>query len=481
MCQPFYNSRILFKRVIVILYKTSEELLHKAKQAKGLTFSAIDKTGRIQNNKSKGHLGHIIEESFFEYEINSDKEADFEELGIELKVTPIKQNKNRTLSAKERLVLNIINYNEEYKKTFIESGFWKKNQKLLLMFYHWTKDLSRKDYKIIEAHLHQFSKSDLKIIKEDWHYIVNKIAEGQAHHLSEGDTTYLGAVTKGASKNSLRTQPFSDAPAMQRAFSLKQSYMTALVRQIINHEELFSLATNQELEKLTLDEIIKHKFEPYFGKTVKQISKENQIEINPQSKSFVHKFIITLLNLPEINLNQIEEFQKANIVPKTIRLEPNDKPEQHMSFHNIDFSEWLNNDWENSEWKLYFESTKFLFFIFEYKDKKQKNKRRNLYFKGIKLWNMPKTIIDNDLYYFWNKTKDIIQDGIEIKQTKHGANYRNTNNLPKARTEPYFHLRPKGQNSQDVVTLPDGQIITKQCFWFNRDFVIDIINEAKTR
>lgn len=253
--------------------------------------------------------------------------------------------------------------------------------------------------------------------------------------------------------------------------------MTALIRQIINQEKLYSLASKRELEDLTLDKIIEHKFKPYFGKTVEQISRENHIEINPQSKSFVHKFIITLLDLPEISLNQIEEFQKANIVPKTVRLEPSGKPEQHMSFHNVDFFEWANNDWEDSEWKIYFESTKFLLFIFEYKEKKQKNVKRDLYFKEVKLWNMPKKVIDKDLFHFWNKTKEIIQQGINIKETKHGDTYRNTNNLPKASTEPYFHLRPKGRNSKDVVALPDGQTITKQCFWFNRDFVIDIIND----
>ena len=59
--------------------------------------------------------------------------------------------------------------------------------------------------------------------------IVKKIKEGQAHELSESDTSVLGACTKGANKKSLRSQPNSTKLAMQRAFSFKQQYMKKLL------------------------------------------------------------------------------------------------------------------------------------------------------------------------------------------------------------------------------------------------------------
>ena len=39
-----------------MIYKTEEELLYKAKQAEGRTFGEIDKSGRINNPKSKGQM-----------------------------------------------------------------------------------------------------------------------------------------------------------------------------------------------------------------------------------------------------------------------------------------------------------------------------------------------------------------------------------------------------------------------------------------
>lgn len=52
-----------------------------------------------------------------------------------MKVTPYKKIKGDKLSAKERLVLNIIDYMTEYKNTFRSSHFWYKNNKIQLLWY----------------------------------------------------------------------------------------------------------------------------------------------------------------------------------------------------------------------------------------------------------------------------------------------------------------------------------------------------------
>lgn len=45
-------------------------------------------------------MGELIEERFFHYQTNNDARPDFDKAGVELKVTPYKQNKNGTLVAK---------------------------------------------------------------------------------------------------------------------------------------------------------------------------------------------------------------------------------------------------------------------------------------------------------------------------------------------------------------------------------------------
>lgn len=460
-----------------MLYKTEEELLTKAKQAEGMTFRDIDQTGRINNERAKGHLGQIIEESFFGYEVNSEKEADFANLGVELKVTPIKKNKNGTISAKERLVLNIINYHEEVQRKFETSSFWQKNAKLLLMFYLWTPGLKRADYKLIKSYLHTYPEEDLAIIEQDWKIIVEKIREGRAHELSEADTNYLAASTKGASKKSLRTQPFSDEPAMQRAFSLKQSYMTALVRNIIRKEDLKRITTSKELKEKSFPQILEEKFKPYIGMSIDDISKKIDYKINYGRKNFLQQFISSLLGIQGTKLNQIDEFAKANIQFKTVRLEPNGVPKEHMSFKNVDFIEWANKNWGDSWIRRYFEETKLLFVVFQYKERERDNPNRKLYFKGIKLWNMPKKTIDGPLKDFWFHVKTLINTGIELTPIQQKSRTIVKNNLPKPGFNGICHIRPKGRDGKDQVNLPDGRKITKQGFWLDNKYIAKITSE----
>lgn len=110
-------------------YKTKEDVLRRAQEAVGKTFGEIDKTGRLSTGK--GAAGNVIEESWFGYRPNSDPTPDFEEAGVELKVTPFEKTA-KGIRAKERLVCDMLNYMEEYKVPFEQSAFWKKCACMLL-------------------------------------------------------------------------------------------------------------------------------------------------------------------------------------------------------------------------------------------------------------------------------------------------------------------------------------------------------------
>ncbi|MGE7623194.1 Sau3AI family type II restriction endonuclease [Viridibacillus sp. NPDC096237] len=448
-------------------YKSIKELENKAQQARGLTFAEIDKKGRLSKKGATGALGNIIEESFFEYEINSKAEADFAELAVELKVTPFKQNKDKSFSAKERLVLNIINYIEEVNYTFETSSFWKKNQKLLLMFYEWKKELDRGDYKIIETILYEFPEEDLIIIKKDWEFIVDKIRQGEAHLLSEGDTQYLGACTKGANKNSIRKQPYSGELAMQRAFSLKSSYMTSIVREYISKETLTYFSSKNELKEKTIYQLLKEKFAPYIGMTFYEIADQLQVKINPSNRSSVANLISALLGVKGTKLDKVAEFAKANIQFKTVRLQQNGKPQQSMSFKNIDFHGILEEGWEDSYIRNYFLEMQLLFVVFQF------DKENILRFKGIKLWHMPMETIENELFNYWTEIRRVLNEGVILTKTKKGIE----NNFPKSNFNGIVHVRPKGADGNDKIQLTDGQLITKQCYWLNAGYVAEIVKE----
>ena len=144
------------------------------------------------NIRRKGSLGELIEEKFFHYKCNNDSRPDFPDAGVELKVTPYKKNKNGSLSAKERLVITMIDYCSVVNERFEESHLWNKAGRILLVYYLYSKDVSDKlDYQIKFAQIFTPPAKDLLIIKQDYEKIINKIREGKAHELSESDTLYL--------------------------------------------------------------------------------------------------------------------------------------------------------------------------------------------------------------------------------------------------------------------------------------------------
>lgn len=454
------------------VYNSIEEVLDIAESAEGKTVGEFDINNRLDSRGNKGGIGQVLEEGLFKMAVNSRAEADFVDLGLELKVTAIKENKKNDFSAKERLVLNIINYEEDYKDSFEESSFWQKNKNLLVIFYLYKDELDKKDFPIIKSVLHNFDPVDLEIIKQDWQTIMNKIKAGEAHNISEGDTMYLAACTKGANAKSIRKQPFSNIPAKQRAFSLKSSYMSAFARRVIDRQLIPSLFNIDELKSKTTLQLLRERFAPYIGKRVSEIAQLMEIPVST-NKAFNANLISAILGVKGTKLETLREFNKANIKFKTIRLEPNGLPREHMSFEQIDFKRWVKDDWEESQVYENFEYTKYLFVVFQYDETATQNKDREPYLKGIMLWNMSEVIIEHELKDLWKTTKAILETGVELKPVRNGV----SNNLPGAKFNGICHIRPKGKDGNDKVVLPDGQEITKQCYWLNREYIAGIINE----
>ena len=73
----------------------------------------------------------------------------------------------------------------------------------------------------------------------------------------------------------------------------------------------------------------------------------------------------------------IEEFEKAEIIVKTVRLRPDNLPEEDISFPNFKFEEIANEEWEDSAFKSILER-KFLFVFFQYLQGLLSNSKINL-------------------------------------------------------------------------------------------------------
>ena len=375
-----------------IEYKTQEEILIRGNEAIGKTVRQIDKYGRVDSDGIKGGIGHVIEESLYGYKINSDAEPDFPEAGVELKVTGVIKDKNG-YKAKERLVLNIINYMKEAYTTFDTSSFWHKNETLMLLFYEYKRDHHPGDFMFLKAILFKYPAEDLVIIKDDWQKIVEKIRAGRAHELSEGDTFYLGACTKGATAaTSLRQQPFSNIPAKQRAYCLKNKYMTYLVRKFVFGEaqDEHIIKSVSELAGKSFESYVTSKLEAYKGKSVEEL--KQIFDMKSDAKNLGALVAYKILG---IKGNKAAELENAGVAVKTIRIQYNGRIKESMSFAPFKFREVASETWEDAEFANTLRDTKFLFIVYRF------DKEGVLRLMGGQFWNMPYNDIEEHVKNVW--------------------------------------------------------------------------------
>lgn len=453
------------------LYNKQEiEIISKSALGKSIEDIMNEEVVTIDNSGvNKGGLGQLVEQYLFGIQNNSEPEPDFMPAGIELKVTPYKRIKDGKLSAKERLVLNIINYMDEWKNDFKDSHFWFKNNTIQLLWYLWEPNKDNKKFKITHEKQLELAKSeDLEQIKEDWKYIIQKIKEGKAHEISEADTMYLGACTKGANASSKREQPFNDILAMQRAFCFKTSYMTQLVRKYIG--DYSDVEKVLKGTKDTFSQYVSEVVNKYKGKSQKELMKE--FNIDSKAKNINSMLISRMFNVKS-KLADTEEFQKANIIPKTIRIEENGRIKESISFPAFKFKGIIKQDWETCDLREELETTKYMFFVF-------KKVHEEYIFKGIKLWNVPETDIESSVMEMWEKTYNAVSTGNIVKSITNGI--RKTN-FPGMSENEVCHVRPHGRNAKDTAPLPVADKLTgankytKHCFWINNSYIKNVLKD----
>jgi len=447
-------------------YFSHLEVYEEMEKYEGKTLGEIDLHSTEVSRKS--YVGHLIEKSIFEFDPNSKSFPDLDYLDLEIKSTPVKKVRNNYVS-KERLVLNIINYCEENWNNFEESSFWMKNKNLLIVFYEYFLNHPKTDYKILKSIVYKYPEEDFGVILNDWLIIAQKVINGKAHEISERDTLYLSACTKGKNHESMRKQPFSDILAKQRAYSFKPSYMTTVyndyvVKQKDNEKIINKL--NFKVGSFNLQDSIVELFKPFIGKTTSELIEILNLDIKENTKSLNSLIINKIIGIKK-DIKEIDEFKKAGILPKTIRIESNGKIKESMSFPTFKFTEIVDEIWEESKLYNIVTNSQFLFIIF-----KKYEGAEEYRLEKIQFWSMNDDDIE-ECRFVYEKTKEIIKNGVVI--TKEGNKIKN--NLPSQKENKVMHVRPHAQDRDDSYELPKGGYLTKQCFWLNREYIMKVIKK----
>lgn len=346
------------------------------------------------------------------------------------------------------------------------------------------------DMQFVYSVLWAIKDKDLEIIKHDYYTIIDKIKEGKAHEISESDTYYLAACTKGKDGSSLRRQPFSKVLAKSRAFSLKASYMRTVLSFVANsgsnmatntdvQPEFPQLVSVEELRADSFENIIKRRFEPYYGLDYIQLSEYLGMSIKAADKSKYARIAKHILRKGLKEYNDAEEIRKAGIIAKTIRIEKNGRIKEHMSFENIDYQEiHETDDWENSRWYEIVHS-RMMLIVFRQEDSYRGGweKEKRYVLDKIVFTSLPDTVLAEAKEYWWNIKENVEKDTLYDNNEETQKEKRNT--FWRLSDGRHFHVRPKAQTSRDMTESPlTGEQVKKKCYWLDNKYLANVVRQA---
>lgn len=449
-----------------------EDILKISQELEGQYLGDLDKSGWLKNGGNKGRVGNMIQEDYFGIPANSDRAADFNHHGIELKVTPVKEVRGGLYSAKERLVLGMINYMKDHEITFEESLPNKKTKSMLLIFYLHKENTPVNDFPILKSVLFNLPEVDRPVVEEDYNQIISMIKAGKADVISERDQEYLGACTKGQGRGKdLVKQPFSYKDAKSRAYSYKTGYMTSYFRRLMSPEDITHIGVSK---KVTFEDTVRETLDKYIGKEDVVITKDTGCKTSKKSKSYHFDVMSSMFKTKGKNVNQTEEFIKEGYAIKTVRNRIKKENNQDMSFPNLDFTELSYEEFEESSWYSMLAETTYVLAVW---DEYEEGKYR---FVNYKIWRPNQDLIEQAEKLF-NQIQEMLQkDEVEVYNEGKTRHQTWSDSLPKKKDIVPFQIRPKGSGESVIVKMPmTGKEIKKKALFINRDYIYNIVTKSE--
>ena len=413
---------------------------------------------------TRHYLGELVEKYY--YGINPDNEPcspDFKDAGVELKTSALKRLKTKGVVPKERLVFGMIDYMSVHEEEFESSCFLAKSRLVMALWYLHEDGVPIGELRFEVAKLLDFDAlpaPDRAVIREDWEAIAARIRSGEAELLGSEHTPtrYLEALTKGSS-GQLKPQANSPTPAKPRAFAFKGTYLRSLLRgDLENEQRLFE--TPAALAADGFEQGVLKRFERYLGMSEQEIASALEVSGAPSAKGYRATLARAMMG---VRTSRVAEFERADILMKTVHHVRAKLPKEHMSFPAFRFmgeGSVLEEIWEAedddderlAEIKATLRDRRFLFVVFE-----EREGASRLSF--AKFWTMPERDIEEFVRPVWERTRDAIRSG-------------RLEDLPRTTFNRVSHVRPHATKGETFPTPRNGDQ-TKRCFWLDRAYLAE--------
>ena len=457
---------------------SQQELLNVADGLKGKSIR------EILNGKSfdlhKGAIGNVIELEGFGIPANNDARPDFPELGIELKVLPLKKRSKGEFSIKERTKICSINYVELVREEWTSSHAKNKLNKILFIFYHHNSD-DLLASKVIDCHLFNLELSEEPIIRADWNRTKKKVADGLAHELSESENLILAASRSGQGGLPYEKWPIQpnkkyQERARQRAFSLKPSFTRTIWLEVKSKKTLDSVLNQYSFKDYSeFENLLLTKLNQWQGHSLSDFAKFYGIKVG-KGKNFAASLLRTVLGIRKGNGPLREISQLGLIVKVTPCRETDFLPYESMSFPFQPLGEIaLENRFDESEFYTYLQG--FLLIPLLRSSRKDSSLSQITFGRSF-IWRPNK----NDLLSIqeeWESVRQTIIEGVKVKKVpfRNKRGFITENNLLKESESHYIHIRPHARDSNDFDDSVSCVKISKQSFWFNKKLIQKLVSK----
>ena len=183
-----------------MVFSDEQQLLTYAKKLEGLRFSEISaligQLDETHRKHTKGVAAKVIETEYFGIPTNSSEAPDFENLGIELKVSPLRYlDKKELYTTKERNVLKMVNYHEiAENEHWLDTKIKTKLNRILFVLYVHDNSKHAWEWKVVKVFLWSPSNEQIQLIQNDYEIMRKKVKKGI--RLQEGDHTFFATCPK---------------------------------------------------------------------------------------------------------------------------------------------------------------------------------------------------------------------------------------------------------------------------------------------
>ena len=449
--------------------------------------NVFDKT--INKPKITGIAGDVIEQSVLGYPSDNRQEPDLDIEGIktELKTTGIKyKNNKKEFVAKEPMSITAVSPNKIIDETFLESNFWHKLEHILFVYYLYDSPLTVKasqyaNFPIKGYQFHEFDSDDKEKIKKDWETVRDFIK-----YLQDEYENYEDEYPRISHELRPKLMYIDTAPKWPNhpRFRLKRTVVSSIIK------EHFGKKMEQLPGKYTsiseIDETCHKLSEKYSGKSIDELVNLLDIHVNIINKSIGEQIIVKMFGGQSKKMQNIELFNKAGIIGKTLTLTERGLRKEDMKLFTIDFEEFYDkySQFEDSQMYDYFTNNRFLCIIFKkpHKDAELKENK----FLGFKMINFDEDFIENDVKQTWSRIKDlIINNKLEnvVIYDRNGNPRKNNNgvimsapNFPKS-SEGNVFVRGTSSTS-DVKPLNINEIqMYNQQIWIKGLYIVEKLNK----